>query len=83
MAVQSPRWCIVAESWWILGRGELLTHHGKFRSNHILSRIAAIPGTPPSAELTCTGSLWAVSKETGQQVNIDSWYGEVHYMVKE
>jgi hypothetical protein len=63
--------------------GELLTNHREFRSNHILSRIAAVPGTPPSAELTCTGSLWAVSKETGQQVNIDSWYGEVHYMVKE
>ncbi|MDE3042003.1 MAG: hypothetical protein KGJ82_15715 [Nitrospirota bacterium] len=64
-------------------RGELLTHHREFRSNHILSRIAAIPCSPPSVELTCTGSLWAVSKETGQQVNIDSWYGEVHYMVKE
>lgn len=63
--------------------GELLTHHRDFRSNHILSRITAVQGAPPSAELTCTGSLWAISKETGQQVNIDSWYGEVHYMVKE
>jgi hypothetical protein len=63
--------------------GELLTNHREFRSNHILSRIVAGPGTPPNAELTCTGSLWAVSKETEQQVNIDSWYGEVHHIVYE
>jgi len=62
---------------------DLLAHHRDFRSNHILSRIAAMSATPTSAELTCTGSLWAVSKETGEQVNIDSWYGETHYMVNE
>jgi hypothetical protein len=62
---------------------ELLTQHREFRSNHILSRIIAVPSDPASAQLTCTGSLWAISKETGQQVNIDSWYGEVHNMVYE
>ena len=62
---------------------ELLAHHREFQSNHILSRIIAGTGTPLSADLTCTGSLWAVSKETGELVNIDSWYGEVHHMVYE
>ena len=62
---------------------ELLQQHREFRSNHILSRIVAVPGDPQSAEVTCTGSLWAVSKETVEQVNIDSWYGEVHHMVNE
>jgi hypothetical protein len=62
---------------------DLLAHHRDFRSNHILSRIVTVPGEPPNAELTCTGSLWAISKETGQQVHIDSWYGEIHYMVYE
>jgi len=62
---------------------DLLAQHREFRSNHILSRIVAVPGDPPNAELTCTGSLWAISKETGQEVHIDSWYGEVHYMVYE
>jgi len=62
---------------------DLLAQHREFRSNHILSRIVAVPGNPPSAELLCTGSLWAISKETGQQVNIDSWYGETHYMAYE
>ena len=62
---------------------DLLTQNRDFRSNHILSRIVAVSSTRPNAELTCTGSLWAVSKATGQLANIDSWYGEVHYMVNE
>ncbi len=63
--------------------GELLQQHREFRSNHILSRFVSVPGEPQTVEVTCTGSLWAVSKETGEQVNIDSWYGEVHHMVNE
>jgi len=59
---------------------DLVAHHREFRSNHILSRIVTVAGDPLSAEVTCTGSLWAISKDTGEQVNIDSWYGEVHHM---
>ena len=62
---------------------DLLAHHRDFKSNHIFSRIVAGGGTPLSAEVTCTGSLWAVSKENGELVNIDSWYGEVHNLVYE
>jgi len=62
---------------------ELLQQHREFRSNHILSRFVPVSGDPQSVEVTCTGSLWAVSRETGERVNIDSWYGEVHHMVNE
>lgn len=62
---------------------DLLRQHREFRSNHILSRIVAVPGDPQSAEVTCTGSLWAVARENGDLVNIDSWYGEVHYLANE
>jgi len=62
---------------------ELLQQHREFRSNHILSRFAAAPGEPKGVEVTCSGSLWATSKEAGDQVSIDSWYGEVHHMVNE
>lgn len=48
---------------------------------HVLTRIAVdMDRTPPSAQVTCTGSLWAISNETNQQTNIDSWFGEVHYL---
>jgi hypothetical protein len=62
---------------------DLLQQHREFRSNHILSRFVPTPGEPQGVEVTCSGSLWAVSKDTGEQVNIDSWYGEVHHMVNE
>ncbi len=64
--------------------GELFAGYHGFKSNHIFSRIEAGSGKPPgSAEVTCTGSLWAISNESGQPVNLDSWYGEVHHLVYE
>ena len=62
---------------------ELLTHYQGLRSNHILSRIAVVSGKPSAIEITCTGSLWGISKETAQRVNVDSWFGEVHYLIYE
>jgi hypothetical protein len=35
---------------------------------------------PLTAQVTCTGSLWAISNDTNQRVNIDSWYNEIHYL---
>lgn len=61
----------------------LLTQYPQISSTHIFSRIVVVPGSPPVAEITCTGSLWATAKETAQRVNIDSWFYEVHYMVHE
>ncbi|TAJ29367.1 MAG: hypothetical protein EPO64_03985 [Nitrospirae bacterium] len=56
------------------------THHD-FSGSHIFTRIKVLPErTPKTVMITCTGSLWAVSNETGQRENIDSWYGEVHYL---
>lgn len=61
----------------------LFAQYQGLASNHIFSGIVVVAGTTPIAEVACTGSLWAVSKETGQRVNIDSWYGEVHHLVHE
>jgi hypothetical protein len=55
-----------------------------FSDTHIFSRIiASATGKPPTADITCTGSVWAVSRLTGRRVNIDSWYGDVHHLVYE
>jgi hypothetical protein len=55
-----------------------------FSSTHVFSSItAATTNKPPTAEITCTGSLWAISKLTGRRVNIDSWYGDIHHLVYE
>ena len=49
---------------------------------HVLTRIGVdTTKTPPTADVTCTGSLWGIANETNQRVSIDSWFGEVHYLI--
>jgi hypothetical protein len=63
---------------------DLLQNHHDFSTTHVFSMIKVeADRIPPTAQITCTGSLWAISNQTGQRVNIDSWFGEVHYMVYE
>jgi len=55
-----------------------------FSTTHVFSKIVVnANASPPTAEITCSGSIWAVSKLTGQRVNIDSWFGEVHHLIYE
>jgi ketosteroid isomerase-like protein len=62
----------------------LFQEYHDFSTTHIFTSISArLDNTPPSAEITCTGNLWAISKANGQRVNIDSWFGEVHYLTHE
>lgn len=58
----------------------LAEYHG-LNSNHVLSRIVVRSNGQRIAEITCSGSLYGVSKKTGEPVNVDSWYGEVHHVV--
>jgi hypothetical protein len=60
---------------------QLFAHYRALSSNHIFSRIALRSDRVPVAEITCTGSLYGISQETGERENVDSWYGEVHYLV--
>jgi hypothetical protein len=63
---------------------DLFLLHTQFSTTHVFSKIVVnANATPPTAEITCSGSLWGVFKLTGQRVNIDSWFGEVHYLVYE
>lgn len=62
---------------------DLLAQNHRIVSEHRFSRIAVVDGTNPRAEVTCTGSFWTTSDETGKRVNIDSWFEEVHYLVYE
>lgn len=36
-----------------------------------------------TAEITCTGAVWANSRETHERIPIDSWHQEVHRLTKE
>ena len=51
---------------------------------HVFSQIVVQANTdPPTARVTCTGSLWGTAKQTGALVNIDSWVDNEHYLVYE
>ncbi|HXX75326.1 MAG TPA: hypothetical protein VEI50_09370 [Nitrospiraceae bacterium] len=62
---------------------DLFAQSHRIASEHRFSKIVVADGTNPKAEVTCTGSFWSTSDESGKRVNIDSWYEEVHYMVYE
>ena len=60
----------------------LFDNYKEIESTHLFSRIVAV-GPGKSVEITCSGGVRAVSKTGNLRVPIDSWYGEVHYMVRE
>ena len=63
---------------------ELFSHYDFIANIHTFSAIKiAGTATRPSAEITCTGSLWARSVETKERISIDSWNQEVHHLVRE
>lgn len=61
----------------------LFQDHHDFSNTHVFSKIKVEGGKVPKAEITCTGSLWATSNRTGQRVNIDSWFVDVHFLTYE
>ena len=63
---------------------DLFSHYDFITNIHTFSAIK-VGGSPgrPTAEITCTGSLWANSVETNERIAIDSWNEEVHYLVRE
>jgi hypothetical protein len=62
----------------------LFEQYRDFSGAHIFSAINVdARKTQSVAHVTCTGNLWAISNETGQRVNIDSWFGEAHHLVFE
>jgi hypothetical protein len=63
---------------------EIFEYHHKLHSRHLFTELktAQIDGEV-RAEVKCTGALWGHANETGQKVTVDSWFEEVHYLVKE
>lgn len=47
---------------------------------HAFSRVIVTPGIPPTADITCTGALWANVGGTDQRVNLSLWAGDIHHL---
>lgn len=64
--------------------GEVFTHYKALESVHLFSDITVTQtGSQLRAEVTCTGGLYGTEESTGKRMTLDSWFREVHYLVKE
>lgn len=52
-------------------------------TNHSFSRIVVKEGNPLTAEILCTGSIWATTNQTDERVNLASWLGDIHFLIYE
>ena len=62
----------------LFARYDLIANIHTFSAVKVMKR-----GKDVTAEITCTGAVWANSKETKQRIPIDSWHQEVHRLVRE
>ena len=64
--------------------GEVFTHYTALESVHLFSDITITQrGSQLRAEVTCTGGLYGTEQSTGKRMTLDSWFREMHYLVKE
>ena len=62
---------------------DLFTRYDLIANMHTFSAIKVVKtGKDATAEITCTGAVWANSRETNQRIPIDSWQHEVHRLVR-
>jgi hypothetical protein len=63
---------------------EVFTHYKAVSSLHLFSDIKVLQvDSRLRAEVTCTGGLYGTEEGTGNRITLDSWFREVHYLVKE
>lgn len=63
---------------------EVFSHYEQIKSKHLFTELKVVPaGAQTKAFVTCTGGLYGIDKVTGKSVTIDSWVGEVHFLVND
>ena len=64
--------------------GEVFEHYRAEESLHLFSDIKiTLVNNGFRAEVTCTGGLYGTDEQTGHRLTLDSWFREVHYLVKD
>ena len=63
---------------------EVFTHYRGVSSTHLFSTVSILrTGSQLRAEVTCTGGLYGTEEQSGKRITLDSWFQEVHYLVKD
>ena len=64
--------------------GEIFDHYRDLSSTHLFSVVKVFRlGDPLRAEIICTGGLYDTELQGGKKITLDSWFREVHYLVRE
>jgi len=64
--------------------GEVFEHYRAVESLHLFSDIKVTQvNNEVRVEVTCTGGLYGTDERTGKRLTLDSWFREVHYLMKE
>jgi len=64
--------------------GEVFEHYRALSSTHLFSGMKIVQAEDgPRVELTCTGGLYGTEAQSGARVTLDSWFQEVHYLVRD
>lgn len=63
---------------------EVFEHYKALESLHLFSdiKVLNVDGTL-RVEVTCTGGLYGTDEQSGKRVTLDSWFREVHYLIKD
>ena len=62
---------------------DLFARYDLIANMHTFSAIKVVKtGKDTTAEITCTGAVWANSRESNQRIPINSWQHEVHRLVR-
>jgi ketosteroid isomerase-like protein len=63
---------------------EVFNHYGQIESKHVFTELKVVrSGSKTKAFVTCTGGLYGTEKASGKQITIDTWVGEVHFLVRD
>ena len=64
--------------------GEVFEHYRALSSTHLFSEMKVVQTEEgPRVELTCTGGLYGTEAQSGARITLDSWFQEVHYLVRD
>ncbi|MCW5799046.1 MAG: conserved exported protein of unknown function [Nitrospira sp.] len=64
--------------------GEVFEHYRTLSSTHLFAEMKILRAEEGlRVELTCTGGLYGADVQSGVRVTLDSWFQEVHYLVRD
>ncbi len=64
--------------------GEVFEHYRQLSSTHLFSDMQVVQTSDGTrVEVTCTGGLYGTDLQSGALITLDSWFQEVHYLVRD